>query len=216
MQVLLTNYLKDDSHSGLVVFDNYESLEYKNSILLSIYRNKQVGVYTTKDITKGTLLCIENGLIGSPKELEIILEKKRNLSNHLCPRGRKHNLKEKITHNSFDWFEKGDIEEWKDKNLLCPFISTINHNCIPNTGVTRFLKTLDEVDEELGEEIPEINGGLALYAVEDITKGSEITLSYDWTAGHGHSTFNWNCNCPHSLEERRKSFNTNSKYISTL
>jgi len=115
-------------------------------------------------------------------------------------------LEEKIEHNVWEWYEKGDPIEMKTSYALCPFIRKFNHSGTTYAFATRFIERCD---------MDHFSGYYLIYAVEDIRQGEEICVSYGWEVGHhdGYTNFKWNCNCQLSYKERLKNFNINAKFV---
>ena len=219
MQPLITNYLSNNNISNdcISILDTPETIIYKHKSLVSKYskNNDFFGIFSESDILPGTLLIIEKGYIGEHTYQASILKNNKNLRTHLYPRNTD-SVHDKIKYNAFEWYDnKRDHIELKDTNVIFSVISKINHNCKPNTGCVRFIRDefIDEYENDMGDPEYYINGGFILYAIDYIPKGSEIFITYDYNAGHGHECFNWKCNCNSKIQTLQKDWSDNCRKL---
>ena len=207
---------------------------YKNSDIDFIYniKNDSYSVVANKYIPAGTLLILENAIIGTNEYIYTVLNNRKELIEELYPRNSndsynfipKEKVMDKITHNVWEWNDAKSPISLEDMSALCPAISKFNHSCKPNAFVRCFSnKEIEEVENE----IKEYKGYIFIYSVDNILENSEITVSYGFNIGHTYiqnrnsnnednildedllysseeenEVFNWICNCGKSKKER--------------
>lgn len=112
------------------------------------YDNKSFGIYATKNIAAGTILCIEKGILGSNEYISKVLESRKDIAKELYPRNeleiftsnselhfRNDQLINKTLYNVWEWNSDDSPICYQKSSLLCPFVSKFNHNCFCNAFV---------------------------------------------------------------------------------
>jgi hypothetical protein len=166
------------------IYNKY--LHYIHSDISFIYHRSQISTIATNDISIGTLLMLEEGLIGTSNQIVKKMKNNEELNNLLYPRDNIDNLMEKYNHNAFEW----------DKKTYALFytISRLNHSCDPNLCVSEVKIQKKDC--------------FALFAIKDIKANEELCISYGWDIGHVNSKiFNWKCDCNLTDKERKIIFN---------
>jgi len=233
----LTKKIMNMSVSSTTLYSykyNYtkDKLIYKHPNINLFYDIKKESFYIKSDcyIAKGTLICIEEGIIGDLKHISFVLQNRKDIAKELHPRKtmdlftsvnslnfNEDELYNKIIHNSWEWKMNElplQLQE-KDICIICPFISKFNHSCIPNAFVrsVNISSYLTSNDNKSKDEI-EYKGGIVVYAVNNINPDEEITVSYGFNVGHNlslnfkdendedNNVFNWICECNKPVKER--------------
>jgi hypothetical protein len=190
-------------------FNKY--IVYQYSHLERYYDNVsgQFSMIASEYIPEGTLLIVEEAILGRRKNIETLLAKDKELTEQLYPR--EGTIQDKVNHNCWQWAEKSDEEYIKRSFPICISyeISKFNHSCVPNSFAVRMI--LENKDEDYVLRYTDCMG---VYTVENIEKGAEITLSYGWDIGHTKcKTWNWTCNCNNDLHKIKQIFNNNSHKV---
>ena len=203
---------------------------YKHSDIDFIYnvKNDSYSVVANKYIPVGTLLILENAIIGTNEYIYTVLNNRKELVKELYPRNSsdsynfipKEKVMDKIHHNVWEWNDVKSPISLEDMSALCPAISKFNHSCKPNAFVRCFSNKEENEDEK--EVLPiEYKGYIFIYSTSNILEGEEITVSYGFNIGHPYircddsmidegllysddenEVFNWICNCDKSKTER--------------
>lgn len=172
---------------------------YKNSSLELIYNENNYSIMSKYDIKHGELLVIEHALTNSAEKCVSALLNNQYLYETYFPRDVKfedrtlQTIDDKILYNSF---------KFDEYYLLVDFIAKFNHSCNPNASVV--------IREHYVNE-DTVNVFVELYAIRNISKGTELTISYGSKESHKRADFK--CNCGKSLSERRKISNTIGKLV---
>ncbi len=200
---------------------------YKHSDIDFIYnvKNDSYSVVANKYIPTGTLLIVENAIIGTNEYIYTVLNNRKELMKELYPRNssdsynfiQKEKVMDKITHNVWEWNDSNSPISLEDMSALCPAISKFNHSCKPNA----FVRCFSNKEEENNDK-KEYKGYIFLYSVDNILENTEITVSYGFNIGHSYiksdesdiyedllysseeenEVFNWICKCGKSKKER--------------
>jgi len=180
---------------NLQVFNKYLHFIHPHISFNYNEKTKQISTTAINPIDNGTLILLEEGIVGTTKQVIRQMSKEEELNNLLYPRENNSDLdiiRKKYNHNAFEWDEKQ-----KTYGLFYT-ISRINHNCDPNVFVVEVTN--------LGKPL------FAVFSIKDIKKGDEIMLSYGDDVGHSnHTIFNWKCDCGLTDIERKKTFNKAQK-----
>jgi hypothetical protein len=199
-----------------------DKLNFKHNSIEAYYNTKSESfcIKAEKFIPKGTLLCIEEGIIGDLNHICFVLKNRTDIAKELYPRNtldvftsvanlnfNDSELCNKIIHNSWEWKMNNMPLRFKEDStsILCPFICKFNHSCISNAFVRAI--TISELESAKDEN--EYKGGIIIYSVKNIQPGEEITVSYGFDVGHpveneedNNNVFNWTCECGKSEKER--------------
>jgi|SRR5271154_2589415 len=185
--------------------DNYICSVYKNPKISICDENNYKSIRTTDDVKLGELLIIEHTFTNDPHICVSIIAHNEYLFNIYHPRTTKwadtsheERIKmahDKYTHNCFG-FDK--------QNIITDIITKINHSCTPTCFV--YINNYYTIQTTATVFIE-------LYAIQDISKDTEITISYGPDTGHKRDFV---CNCGKSLEERTKRFEIGYKIVKFL
>jgi len=173
-----------------------------------------LGIYATGPIEEGTLLCMEEAIIGSTNYVATVLSHRLDIAEELYPRAN-FDFHDKVCHNTWEYEDEAYAPfSLEKKHALCPYISKFNHHCSPNASVETVCisKHFYDNPEEASDNYV---GGIVVYAVQDIEEGEEIYVNYGWDIGHtnSNSTFNWKCNCGLNKKTRSGIVNRNWRFV---
>ncbi len=187
------NTIKNKVVTDFIVY-KHENID----ILLNVKKDSY-SVIANKYIPAGTLLILENAIIGTNEYIYTVLNNRKDIIKELYPRNGsdslhfipKENVVEKIIHNVWEWNDSKSPISLEDMSALCPVISKFNHSCKPNAFTRCFSnKEIDEVEEVENAEskgtFEEYKGYLFVYSVSNILEGEEITISYGFNIGHSY------------------------------
>ena len=203
-------YPSEKEYIPSTVFFKHPSLYTKYDKVMDTY-----SIHASEDIWEGQLLMVEQGFVGDEQMIIQELQKPqhRKIVQDLYPRNqsvfdclRKKNktwYREKLKHNSWEHYETGDDIKMKKWECLFPYISRFNHSCSPTAGICRILSP--------NNTSTQYKIYFAVIATLDINEGDEIELCYGDNIGHGHTVFNWKCECGLYFNERKHLFSHNIK-----
>lgn len=187
--------------------------EVHNEYIINVYKNPKIeicdennykSIRAIDDIKIGELLLIEHVFAGSMANCHILVEHNEYLFNMYHPRSinftdienKFTSVQEKISHNCFG-LENND-------KLITDTITKINHHCDPNCVV--YIQEKYEIKNTH-------TIFMELFAIRNIKKGTELTISYGPVTGHERDFV---CNCGKELPERKKIFSIISSLAKEL
>ena len=202
-----------------------DKLIFKHESIEAYYntKNESFCIRAENFIPKGTLLCIEEGIIGDLNHICFVLKNRSDIAKELYPRNtldvftsvsnldfNDNDLCKKIIHNSWEWKMNNMPLRFKEDStsILCPFISKFNHSCFSNAFVKAITISDFEIKHDKIVDDYEYKGGIVIYSVNNIEPGEEITVSYGFDTGHpvknkeDNNVFNWICECGKSEKDR--------------
>jgi SET domain-containing protein len=155
-------------------------------------------------IPQGTLLCVEEGWIGSTCHLANILTYRLDVAEELWPRDQL-DFYDKVRSNTWEFLDEEAPLSLQKKHALFPFASKFNHSCQPNAHVmTCNLALYSDC----------YTAGICVYAVKDIYNGQEVCVNYGYDVGHcDDSVFNWNCECGLNKKTRKRIMRETWEYV---
>ena len=176
--------------------NHYTNVVYLNGLEIREKDNYK-SVIALNDISVGDLLLIEHAMVTDLAKLFAIVAYNEYLFDQYHPRiskwaeteDRSELAKTKVLHNSFNY---------NMQPLMTDFIAKCNHSCDPNCAIspnrTVFI---------FGECVAVF---MEVYAVKNIPRGTEITISYGPDTGHHQSNDEYKrdfaCNCDVQRNER--------------
>jgi len=209
------------------IVNDYIIFKHQNIDFIYNIKNDSYSVVANKYIPIGTLLILENAIIGTNEYIFTILKNKNEIIKELYPRDicdsfnvlPKEKLMDKISHNVWEWNDTKSPMSLDNMSALCPAISKFNHSCKPNAFVRCFSN--QEMKENENEQY---KGYIYIYATSNILESTEITVSYGFNIGHSYlqnknlkneseemdeteevdenGVFNWICKCNKDKKER--------------
>lgn len=174
--------------------DHYTGIVYQSGSITIHEENNYKSIKSTKDIAIGELLLIEHTFSAQLEIVFAVVQHNEYMFDQYHPRtakwkenvNRKHLAIEKVKNNSFNF---------NNEPLVPNVVAKINHSCSPNCAIS--------VNNNL-----QIYGAnivfMELYAVNNITAGTEITISYGPETSHQRDFV---CGCNKPLQLRQDDFN---------
>lgn len=182
------------------IFDEYTADVYRSPAIVIQDENNFKSIKAVEDIKSGELLLIEHAYSNIPGACKLIIQYNEYLFDQYHPRTTKFKdtvdmdktvvaemVGEKFAHNCFGLDEK--------KYTITSTITKINHSCDPNCAV--------QINEKYNTEDTE-TVFMEMFAVRNISKGTELTISYGPVTSHERDFV---CDCGKTLEVRTKYFN---------
>ncbi|AFX92359.1 putative set domain-containing protein [Megavirus courdo11] len=167
--------------------------------------NNYKSIIATKNINFGELIILEHAYTASNAHAQIVVSNNETLYDLYHPRvknfqdstndERLESASEKVSHNCFGL---------NGSKILTYGITKLNHSCNPNCSVY--------IQEKYNFNNTNIVF-MELYAVRNISQGTELTISYGPETAHKRD---FECKCGKDLDERKQIFNTISKISCTL
>ncbi|MEM0354220.1 MAG: SET domain-containing protein-lysine N-methyltransferase [Thermoplasmata archaeon] len=201
--------MEEKSNINLAPSDEYMTVVYKHPAMTICEENNFKYVKVTEDIKFGELLLVEHVYASESHICYMIVRYNEYIFDQYHPRKIKFKdianmdekdisimVNDKISHNCFGYGEKC--------KLLTDTITKLNHSCNQNCAV--YINVSYKIE---GTNIV----FMELYAIQNIKKDSEITISYGPETSHKRDFV---CNCGKSLNQRRKHFNIVSRLVSSL
>ncbi|MEM3062371.1 MAG: SET domain-containing protein-lysine N-methyltransferase [Nitrososphaerota archaeon] len=201
--------MEKNSEIKLPPSDEYMTVVHKHPALTVCEENNFKYVKVTEDIKFGELLLVEHVYASDNNICYLIVRYNEYLFDQYHPRKVKFAdavkldeneisvmVSEKISHNCFGFGE--------NSKLITDTITKLNHSCDQNCAV--YINVSYKI-EETNVVFME------LYAIKNIKKDSEITISYGPETSHKRDFV---CNCGKSLNQRKKHFNIVSRLASSL
>jgi hypothetical protein len=185
-------------------FSDYSAIIYKHPNIEACDVNNYKSIVATKDIKFGELLLLEHVFAAKTPICFMVIENNAKLFDSYHPRTTKHadtvnrleQAKEKLLHNCFG-LANGN-------NLINIYLQQINHSCTASCAVF--------VQENYVMEDTNIIF-MELYAINKITKGSELTINYGPETSHKRD---FECKCGKDLAQRQLIFNISSNLAKSL
>ena len=220
MQKKLTDYYPSHKQDKLIqsfhAFTLYGCTKYPYATDKLIFKHDLIdcfvdcqntlSIYAGDFISEGTLLCIEEGIIGSTPHIANVLTTRIDIAEELWPRD-DFDFYEKVRSNTWEYMDDLAPMSLQKKHALFPFASKFNHSCTPNAHViTCGLPLYDN----------EYVGGICVYAVKDIHNGQEVCVNYGYDVGHSEDTvFSWSCQCGLDKKTRKRIMRETYDYVET-
>jgi len=200
------------------------TVKFKHLDVESVYfpTKDRYGLYAYDDLEVGTLILVEDGIIGTEKIVQEKIIKLPDIYKELYPRNTidathlgsialKKQTREKVWYNSFEWYDYGDSKEIREFQTILPFLSRCNHSCKPNIDIVRYLYS-DYSQNNLSRTKNIWHGGFAVYITKKVHAGDELFISYGTDTGHSSdSHFDWTCECGLSKEDREDLYTVSNK-----
>lgn len=177
----------------------YTSIVYMHPAFSVINNNNFKSVTAANDIKTGEIILIEHVFKNTTEICTLLIRENDHLFNSLYPReinlGTMDNeTKTKIALNKLNL---NCFEFDREHTAFGQEISNINHHCNANCVVVFYTNSINEkIDVSY----------FILYAIRNITKGSELHIIYNTERGHCAES-DFQCNCGKSLEERNMLIN---------
>jgi hypothetical protein len=167
------------------------------------YNKKSFGVFSLNYIPAGSIICIEEGILGTHQYISSILQFRKDIAKELYPRKEldiftsiselhftNEDCSNKVNYNVWEWNSDDSPISYQNASILCPYISKFNHSCFPNAFVRSI--SSGKINEIKNNSINRINddtndnykGYIIIYSIDNIKEGSEITVSYGFNIGH--------------------------------
>lgn len=170
-------------------YNDYMAVIYKHPALDLIFENNFKRVVASDHIESGALLGVEHVFSSDKETCCILIERNERIFDMYHPRiqsfaetkNRIKDATEKMAHNCFG--HNGKI-------VLNLFTNNLNHSCMPTCSVHI------QNDYNINDNVIIF---FELYAVKDITKGTELTISYGPDTSHKRDFV---CDCGLELIER--------------